>query len=158
MRRTVSLEALRGAAQGRLAIWIWGSRVRSGWRGGPGIIGLETVPEASRAGEPPGERREGIASLEGSEGRKGTEHQGREAELQTAQDRGPSHAHTAHPRAHTLTLTHTHPEACTHMHKADTQTHTLHVCTHRHTRTYFTVCVHRCRTSTPLHILMRACL
>lgn len=75
-----------------------------------------------------GEKREGDCQLEGSSGRKGTEHQGREAELQTAQDRESSHAHIVHQRAHT----HTHQ-----MHKADTQTHTAHV--HRYTRMYFTV-------------------
>ena len=84
-----------------------------------------------------GKRREGDCQLEGSGGRKGTEHQGREAELQTAQDRGPSHAHTVHPRAHTHTDSHSpkHAHTCT----KQTLKHTPYVCTHRHTRTYFTV-------------------
>jgi len=77
-----------------------------------------------------GEKREGDCQLEGSSGRKGTEHQGREAELQTAQDRESSHAHIVHQRAHT----HTHQ-----MHKADTQTHTAHVHTQIHSHVLYCV-------------------
>lgn len=63
-------------------------------------------------------------------------------------------AHTAHPRTHSHSLTLT--EACTHMHKADTQTHR----TYAHTDTLHVLyCVstdagqaHHCM------LLMRACL